>query len=113
MSRYKAVEAYEGTLFQMPALDLDRADQVAIGASNAVQDTAIDSEMVFVFATGAPARVAWGETPVASADAGSVPIAAGMWLPIVKERGDKIAVIGLDATAGTLDIVPAYEIAEE
>lgn len=110
MSKYKAVQAFEGTLFQMPALDLSRADQIAIGASNVKQDDAIDSEFVFVFATGAPGRVTIGEDPTASADAGSIPIPAGMWFPIVKARDDKIAVIGLDSTAGTLDIIPAFEI---
>lgn len=112
MSRYlgyKAVKAYDGTFFQMPALDLLRASQLTANATSVAQGTATNSEFVMIYASGNDARIAFGENPIASAAAGSLPIKAGSFLSIIKLRTDKIAVIGVGGEV-KVDIVPAMEI---
>lgn len=108
---YKAVRAYNGEVFNMPGLDLALGEQLLLSDTHDVQVTAIDSELVIAFAQGGDARICWGTTPVASIGAGSVPLADGGILAIIKQRGDKISVINADGSSGgVVDLFPALAV---
>jgi hypothetical protein len=104
----RAKTASDATGKALPAVKLNPAgaDQITIDGSGAVQSSATAVGLVYVFATGAAARVTWGANPTASINAGSITVPDGGYFVIVKETSDKIACRNTGAGTGKLDIVP-------